>query len=100
MTAHFIWEFTARKDKTAEFERWYAADGPWAELFRRAPGFQGTSLLRDGESPGRYVTIDRWESAAAQREMRAKFSREYEALDAACEELTESERPIGVFEGE
>ncbi|HTV57744.1 MAG TPA: hypothetical protein VMJ93_02640 [Verrucomicrobiae bacterium] len=100
MTTLFIWEFVARRGKTAEFERWYAPDGAWAQLFHRAPGYEGTSLLRDTALPRRYVTIDRWVSAAAQRDMRAKFAREYEALDAACSELTESERAIGVFEGQ
>jgi hypothetical protein len=96
----FIWEFVARSEMTMEFERCYSGSGPWAELFRRAPGFCGTSLLRDAEQPRRYVTIDRWESVEAQRSMRERFAREYEALDQRSEGLTESERPIGVFEGE
>jgi heme-degrading monooxygenase HmoA len=95
-----IWEFVARRERAAEFERCYSSKGTWAELFRRAPGYRGTSLLRDAEQPRRFVTIDRWESAEAQREMREKFAREYEALDESCEGLTESERRIGVFEGE
>lgn len=95
-----IWEFVARQDETAEFERCYSSVGPWAELFRRAPGYRGTSLLRDADQPRRFVAIDRWESAEAQRAMREKFAREYEALDKACERLMESERRIGVFEGE
>lgn len=97
---HFVWEFVAPPDQTLEFERCYAPDGPWAELFRRAPGYRGTSLLRDAEQPRRYITIDRWETAAAQQAMRERFAREYEVLDLACEQLTESERRIGVFEGE
>ena len=44
---HFVWEFVAPPDQTLEFERCYAPDGPWAELFRRAPGYRGTSLLRE-----------------------------------------------------
>jgi heme-degrading monooxygenase HmoA len=94
-----LWEFVARQEKTAEFERCYSSTGPWAELFQRAPGFHGTSLLRDAEQSRRYVTIDRWESAETHRAMRERFAREYEALDVSCEGLTESERRIGVFEG-
>lgn len=97
---HIIWEFVARQEKTGEFERCYSSTGPWAELFRRAPGYRGTSLLRDREQPLRYVTIDRWESTEAQRAMREKFAREYEVLDERCQGLTESERRVGVFEGE
>lgn len=95
-----IWEFVARAGQSPEFERCYASDGPWAKLFRRAPGYRGTSLLRDADEPRRYLTIDRWENAAAQRAMRERWAEEYAALDLACEPLTESERRIGVFEGE
>src|SRR5919204_851005 len=47
------------------FEQAYGADGEWAEFFRRGAGYVGTELLRDVETPGRYVVIDRWESAEA-----------------------------------
>ena len=96
----FVWEFVARPGQMLEFERCYAPDGRWAELFRRAPGYRGTSLLRDAEEPRRYLTIDRWETAAAQLAMRENLAQEYATLDRACERLTESERRIGVFEGE
>ncbi|MBZ5503293.1 MAG: antibiotic biosynthesis monooxygenase [Acidobacteriia bacterium] len=94
----FVWEFVARADSVQEFERSYAAAGPWAELFRHSPGYRGTLLLRDAENPRRYLTIDSWESAAAQRGLREQFAEAYEALDRACERWTESERCIGVFE--
>jgi heme-degrading monooxygenase HmoA len=45
------------------FERSYGSDGEWSEFFRRGAGYIGTELLRDVEQPGRYVVIDRWESA-------------------------------------
>lgn len=47
------------------FERAYGANGEWAEFFRGATGYIGTELLRDVEAPGRYLVIDRWESAEA-----------------------------------
>jgi len=94
----FVWEFVARADKVKEFERSYAASGPWAELFRKSAGYHGTLLLRDAENARRYMTIDRWESMAAHQAMREHFAREFEELDRACENLTESERRIGVFE--
>ena len=49
----------------AEFERAYGPDGDWAAFFRRGEGYVGTELLRDVESPGRYLVIDRWESPEA-----------------------------------
>jgi heme-degrading monooxygenase HmoA len=45
----------------AEFERVYGPDGEWAEFFRSGRGYIGTELLRDLESPGRYLVVDRWE---------------------------------------
>ena len=94
----FVWEFIARADKLKEFERSYSTAGTWAELFRKSAGYRGTLLLRDAENPRRYLTIDGWETAEAQRAMRTHFAKEYDELDRACEALTESERPIGVFE--
>jgi heme-degrading monooxygenase HmoA len=46
---------------------------------------------------GRYVTIDRWESAAAFDAFRRRYAREFEALDRDCEALTTDERPLGSF---
>jgi heme-degrading monooxygenase HmoA len=45
------------------FERAYGASGEWAEFFSGARGYVGTELLRDVEHPGRYLVVDRWESA-------------------------------------
>jgi heme-degrading monooxygenase HmoA len=94
----FVWEFIARADKVKEFERHYASAGPWADLFRRNAGYHSTQLLRDAETERRYLTIDRWDSLASYRAMRERFAREHEELDRACEQFTESERRIGMFE--
>ncbi len=57
----FVYEVSER----AEFERVYGPDGEWAQLFRSGRGYVGTELLRDIEQPGRYLVVDRWESADA-----------------------------------
>jgi heme-degrading monooxygenase HmoA len=93
-----LWEFIARADKIQEFEDFYANSGPWTELFRRQAGYHGTILLRDTATPRRYLTIDRWDSAASHRAMRERFAEEWEELDRAGEGLTESEKHEGVFE--
>src|ERR1039458_1110407 len=64
----FVWEFVARADKVQAFEETYANSGPWVELFRRNGGYEGAVLLHDTENARRYLTIDRWHSAASQRE--------------------------------
>lgn len=93
-----VWTYTVRPDRLAEFERRYAADGDWAQLFRRAPGFRFTSLGRDAENSGRYLTIDAWDDLASFERFKRDFAREYEALDKECEGLTIEERKLGVFE--
>jgi hypothetical protein len=94
----YVWEFVARADKVKEFERAYATSGSWARLFCKHDGYEGTMLLRDTENARRYLTIDCWQSATLQLEMRERSAQEYEELDRAFENLTESERHIGVFE--
>jgi len=49
----------------ADFERVYGPEGEWAEFFRSGAGYVGTELLRDVETSGRYLVVDRWESREA-----------------------------------
>ncbi len=94
----FVWEFIAREDHVAEFERYYSSTGAWAKLFEKCPGYGGTILLRDSEQPRRYLTVDTWENSENYLAMRLKFSSEFEQLDRTCEAFTEVERRIGAFE--
>jgi heme-degrading monooxygenase HmoA len=61
----------------AAFERAYGPEGEWAAFFRRGTGFIGTELLRDVETPGRYLVVDRWESAEAYNAFAAAHRDEY-----------------------
>jgi heme-degrading monooxygenase HmoA len=92
-----IWEFQVPPEREAAFRRAYGPDGAWVALFRRAPGYLDTQLLADIAAPGRYLTIDRWESAAAYRAFRHDFAEAYAAMDSACAELTRREALIGEF---
>ncbi len=94
-----IWEFKVRPGREAEFEARYGADGSWVRLFRSAPGYLDTLLLRDREERGRYLTLDRWESEEAHRDFRRARAAEVDALDRECEALTLSEREMGRFDG-
>jgi heme-degrading monooxygenase HmoA len=58
-----VFSYEARDPQ--EFERVYGPDGEWARFFRGGRGYVGTELLRDVEAPGRYLVVDRWESAEA-----------------------------------
>jgi heme-degrading monooxygenase HmoA len=93
-----LWEFRVRIDRVGKFESRYGPDGAWAKLFRRAPGFRETILLRDCDTPGRYVTIDVWDDRQSFEAFRAAHAAEYEEIDRLCEELTLEEKPQGSFE--
>ena len=93
-----LWEFIVEQSHTDEFERHYGPEGSWVQLFRQAPGYIETVLLRDSAVAQRFVTIDRWESAEAYRSFRATFSRQYAELDDRCQRLTNAETAIGSFD--
>lgn len=92
-----LWEFSVQPARQTEFESHYGPDGTWARLFRRANGYLGSELLRDAGNPHRYLTIDRWESAAAWQAFRREFGAEYERLDREFEGLTTREAPLGQY---
>jgi heme-degrading monooxygenase HmoA len=93
-----VWEFRAREGGEGEFEAAYGPDGAWAALFSRAPGYLGTELLRDAADPGRYLTVDRWETLEAYEAFRSTFEAEYRTLDEQCEGLTDAETLVGRFD--
>jgi heme-degrading monooxygenase HmoA len=94
---HVVWEFRVRDGMYAEFESRYSSSGAWALLFRRAEGFEGTTLMRDASEPGRYLVIDAWRDAASLAAFKQAYGPEYARLDAECEALTEDEIYIGTF---
>lgn len=59
------------------FESAYGPNGDWAQFFRSGRGYIGTELLRDVETPGRYLVVDRWESAEAYNAFAAEHREEY-----------------------
>ena len=92
-----VWEFLVTPGSRDAFVRAYGHDGPWVELFRRADGYRDSLLSEDRERPGRFVTLDVWDSSAAYDSFRQRFSTEYAAIDQACAALTERETPLGMF---
>lgn len=92
-----LWEFIVGETHQAEFERVYGEGGDWSHLFRRNQGYLGTELLRDEESPERYISIDRWTSPQVYRQFRVENSEEYNALDLRCEGLTVHESFLGAL---
>jgi heme-degrading monooxygenase HmoA len=69
--------FSYEVREPAEFESAYGPEGAWAAFFRQGRGYIGTELLRDVETPGRYLVVDRWESAEAYNAFAAEHRDEY-----------------------
>ena len=80
------------------FEQANGADGEWAEFFRRGAGYVGTELLRDVETPGRYLVIDRWESAEAYNAFATEHREEYMRRVDETVFLYDHELRFGTFE--
>lgn len=94
----YLWQFQVRPQHRLEFERHYGPDGTWVTLFRQAPGYVGTLLLRDSGTPFRYVTVDRWEGREHYEHFRQQFATQYEQVDRTCEGFTESEVALGEYD--
>lgn len=94
MSYAIIWTYDIAPEHEAEFRAAYSADGAWAQLFARTPGFIGVELMRDG---ARYATIDRWQSEAAFQAFQAEHGQAYQALDAKLAHLTRAQQRIGAF---
>ena len=93
-----IWEFWVKLERVPDFEKAYAAEGAWARLFQKHPGYLGTELLHDSDDPQRYLTIDRWASVDQYESFLAQWETEYAALDTQFDELTEKEFLAGKWE--
>jgi heme-degrading monooxygenase HmoA len=83
---------------TVQFERVYGTDGEWAAFFRQGRGYVGTELLRDVEAPGRYLVVDRWESAEAYNAFVAANREEYMGRVDNTRFHYDSELRFGTFE--
>jgi heme-degrading monooxygenase HmoA len=82
----------------AQFEAVYGPGGEWASFFAGARGYVGTELLRDVEAPGRYLVVDRWESADAYNAFVAERRDEYMQRVDDTRFLYDQELRFGTFE--
>ena len=93
-----VWRYLIRPGAGRDFERVYGPDGDWCRLFGEEGEYLGTELLRSIETPGEYMTIDRWDSESAYERFHARRRSEYAALDERCAGWTESETRLGAFD--
>lgn len=90
-------EFVVREEVRGQFELAYGPGGAWSRLFARAPGFRGTTLLRDVENPRRYVVLDLWETRSQREQALTDHQTEYADLEALLMGWSESTAELGVF---
>ena len=81
-----------------QFEAVYGPEGEWARFFADARGYIGTELLRDVEAPGRYLVIDRWESAEAYNAFVTERREDYMRRVDETGFLYDQELRFGTFE--
>ena len=93
-----VWEYEAKADRIDEFETFYRPDGAWGELFREAPGFVSTTLMKDTHTAGRYMVADRWTSATLYEEFKRDHAAEYQSLSERGARLYAREKEVGRFD--
>ena len=81
-----------------EFEQVYGPKGEWAQFFRGGEGYIGTELLREVETPGRYLVVDRWDSRDAYNAFVEAHRGEYMRRVDETSFLYEQELRLGTFE--
>lgn len=92
-----VWEFHVKPGAESRFAEVYGPDGDWARFFRRGEGYVRTELLRDEQTPGRYVTLDYWNSRTAYEHFREQCADDYMRLDDNRESLTEREAQLSSY---
>ena len=90
--------FTYEVRDPQAFEQAYGSEGEWAQFFKQGRGYIGTELLRDVESPGRYVVIDRWDSSDAYNAFVQEHRAEYMQRVDDTRFYYDQELRLGTFE--
>ena len=93
-----VWRFVAKPSQEELFEALYGPGGGWASFFHGSPAYKGSFLLKDAKTARGYVVIDVWESRAERDAYCRQHAGRYKLLDAAGEEITDSELHEGWFE--
>jgi heme-degrading monooxygenase HmoA len=92
------WKFLPPQGREREFAEAYSSSGRWAELFAKAKGYRGTTLMEPHEVGGWWLTLDRWDSLADFEAFGHDFGADYRALDTELEGVAGEEEFVGAFE--
>jgi heme-degrading monooxygenase HmoA len=89
-----VWRYVVDSERDAGFRAAYGPNGDWTRLFSTTPGYESTTLVAL-DTPGEYLTVDRWSTEDHFRQFLAEKRGEYAALDEELARLTVSEELIG-----
>jgi hypothetical protein len=92
-----VWQFEVAPGKSAEFERFYGADGEWTKLSRRSRSFLGSSFLRDIAAETRYILVEYWGEMVVYERHLADFGDRVKALERQRDQFVSRVHPLGVF---
>jgi hypothetical protein len=93
-----VWQFEIEAVKTDEFEAFYGAGGPWAEVARRDRAYLGASFVRDLGEPLRYMLTEYWSEIVVYEHHHHQFKTEFLLLEEQRNALVKSVTPLGVFQ--
>ena len=95
-----LYRYRVHPAQARAFEHAYGPAGPWAQLYRRHPGFRRARLFRDKNDPGVYISVDVWESKADWDGFRGANAQAYARLDRELHLLYLEELLLGYYEGD
>ena len=92
-----VCEFVIKEEARGQFELAYGPGGLWSKLYAQRAGFRGTTLMRDMKNPGRYLTVDLWDTEAQRDQTLSECKTEYSYLEATLADWSESKTEVGIF---
>ena len=92
-----VWQFDVKKERNAEFEELYGAEGEWTRLNRPTRSYLGSSFLRDQSRASRYLLVEYWSEMVVYEQHRAYQSEAFATLEARRNTLVDAFEPVGIF---
>jgi hypothetical protein len=92
-----MWQFDVRPGRTADFERFYGADGDWTAMNRHSRSYLGSSFLRDQNLSSRYIVIEYWSEMLVYEEHKTFHTQQLDDLEVNRNELVAAAVPLGIF---
>lgn len=89
-----VWRYVVESEHDDAFRIAYGPSGEWTRLFSTMAGFEGTTLITL-DTPGGFLTVDRWTTEDHFTQFLEAKRGEYAALDEELAHLTVSEELIG-----